>query len=641
MRQARPGAQGGNGTVSTEVQADESAAAPDAAEPVADRGRLKSGVSAATIAVPPVMWLALGWHRRWITDDGLIAARTVRQILAGRGPVFNPGERVEANTSALWTWLLAAFSWATQADVYTVIEWTGLLLAPLGLLFALLGARNVQRRIGAGGAGGAGRAGRADGAGGTLVPFGAVVLLALPPFWDFVTSGLETSLIFCWLGLCWWLLSRVPEGGGGRVHTAAAVIGLGWLVRPDMMLMTLAFGAALVLIVRPGLLASVKLAVAAFAVPGAYQVFRMGYYGLLTPNTALVKEASSSDPGQGLTYLGNFVSPYLLWLPILLTAAVVPVALPWSRIVRHDRFVILCTVAGGILSAFYVVWIGGDFMHARMLLPGTFTLLLPVMAVPLPAPDGLRAKLAVGGMAVVAVWAAVCLADLRLHQNAVIPDTGITNERAFWVLRTGDAHPVDAAPYIKMVVGTGDETLALERLTGSRAPLNHRSLFYVDAKGQMVSLPLRTPYGSVAVPGDILGTLGAIVPLDGLAIDTHGLSYAVGSHMLTDGTRIGHEKTTGMSWIIADYTKPGSTPALVAPNGSTGPAPAPAAEPGVDAARRGLACGDLKSLGTATRSPLTFHLFLANIAHSFDRTEFRVQNDPTLALGELCGPTSR
>ena len=88
----------------------------------------------------------LGWERRWIADDGLIVARTVRQILAGNGPVFNRGERVEADTSALWTWLLALLTWVSPLDLYTVIIGTGLLLAPLGLLFALLGARELHRR---------------------------------------------------------------------------------------------------------------------------------------------------------------------------------------------------------------------------------------------------------------------------------------------------------------------------------------------------------------------------------------------------------------------------------------------------------------------------------------------------------------
>ena len=92
------------------------------------------------LVIPPLIWAFPGWKERWLTDDGLIVARTVRQILAGNGPVFNPGERVEADTSTVWTWLVALITWATRLNVYTVLIWTGLLLAPLGLLFALLGA---------------------------------------------------------------------------------------------------------------------------------------------------------------------------------------------------------------------------------------------------------------------------------------------------------------------------------------------------------------------------------------------------------------------------------------------------------------------------------------------------------------------
>ena len=45
-------------------------------------------------------------QRRWIADDGLIVLRTVRNLLAGNGPVFNAGERVESNTSTAWTYLV-------------------------------------------------------------------------------------------------------------------------------------------------------------------------------------------------------------------------------------------------------------------------------------------------------------------------------------------------------------------------------------------------------------------------------------------------------------------------------------------------------------------------------------------------------
>ena len=62
-----------------------------------------SALAAALVAGVFAFWG--GWTRRWMSDDGLIVLRTVRNILAGNGPVFNAGERVEANTSTLWQYL--------------------------------------------------------------------------------------------------------------------------------------------------------------------------------------------------------------------------------------------------------------------------------------------------------------------------------------------------------------------------------------------------------------------------------------------------------------------------------------------------------------------------------------------------------
>jgi arabinofuranosyltransferase len=67
----------------------------------------------ASVAVVAVLFGWGAWQRRWIADDGLIVLRTVRNLLAGNGPVFNAGERVEANTSVVWTYLVYAFGWLT------------------------------------------------------------------------------------------------------------------------------------------------------------------------------------------------------------------------------------------------------------------------------------------------------------------------------------------------------------------------------------------------------------------------------------------------------------------------------------------------------------------------------------------------
>ncbi|HEU5333793.1 MAG TPA: hypothetical protein VFU73_13530 [Actinocrinis sp.] len=563
------------------------------------------------VVLPPLVWLYFAWRRRWITDDGLIAARTVREILAGHGPVFNAGERVEANTSALWTWLLAAGSWVTRVDVYQVMIVAGLVLAPLGLLFALLGARRLHAP-----------------AGRPVIPLGALVVLALPPFWDFATSGLEESLVFFWLGLCWWLMTGLARGAASprRAHALAFTAGLGWLVRPDMALGTVCFLAALWFIQRPGPLRCVKLLAAAGALPLAYEVFRMGYYGMLVPNTAVAKEASDVDFTLGMRYLGDFLSPYHLWVPGLVLAATVPAAAGWRRMDSARRTAVAAALASALLMTFYVVAIGGDFMHARMLLPGTFALLLPIMAVPLPALSSPRRLIAVAvGTALVAAWAGACAAWWRLPQTpGFIPHTGITDERSFWISRVGTENPTSGDPYVDAMIGKASDPATLGALFARDEKSGTPLLVFVPPRStDLVAIPLDRPGHPIASPGDILGTLGAALPLNALVIDTHGLSYMLGSHFEPGAHgRVGHDKYAGAVWIVADYSTATSVPGID---------PVQLAE-----ARSALGCGEVTELRTATEAPLTWGRFWDNVGGSFTLTEMRVPNDPAAAVKEYC-----
>ena len=69
-----------------------------------------------SVAVVAVLFGWGSWQRRWIADDGLIVLRTVRNLLAGNGPVFNQGERVEANPSTAWTYLMYVGSWVSGSS---------------------------------------------------------------------------------------------------------------------------------------------------------------------------------------------------------------------------------------------------------------------------------------------------------------------------------------------------------------------------------------------------------------------------------------------------------------------------------------------------------------------------------------------
>src|SRR5699024_6439635 len=51
-------------------------------------------------------------------------------------------------------------------------------------------------------------------------------------------------------------------------------------------------------------------------VPVVYQLWRMSYYALPYPLTAVAKDAGGSKWGRGLEYLWDLLSPYVLLLPL-------------------------------------------------------------------------------------------------------------------------------------------------------------------------------------------------------------------------------------------------------------------------------------------------------------------------------------
>ena len=188
------------------------------------------------------------WQRRWIADDGLIVLRTVRNLLAGNGPVFNAGERVEANTSTVWTYLVTLVAWiGGPLRLEYVALALALTLSVAGIVFVMLGTGRLYAP---------GLRGRQA----LLLPAGALVYIAIPPARDFATSGLENGLAMAYLGLLWWMM--VCWSQGPRINLRAArepalnvttrsfdaalafLAGLSVLIRPELALIG---GVALVM----------------------------------------------------------------------------------------------------------------------------------------------------------------------------------------------------------------------------------------------------------------------------------------------------------------------------------------------------------------------------------------------------------
>ncbi|MGV9778875.1 hypothetical protein [Streptosporangium sp. NPDC003464] len=506
-----------------------------------------------------------GWQNRWISDDGLITVRTVRQLLAGNGPVFNIGERVEANTSTAWTYLVAVVSWLSRGDVAYVAVLLGLACTVGAMLFAVAGTVRLH------------------GGSHWLLPAGVMVVLALPPFWEFATSGLETGLVFLWISSSWWLLVRAAPGGPAL--PLVLVLGLAPLVRPELVLAYPVFFGALLVLRRPGWRTVVRWFMISLALPVAYQIFRMGYYGLLVPNTALAKEAGESRWARGLTYAGDTMLTYQLVGPLL---AVIPLSL-WACRTRRDLIVSAVPLTAGLLMLLYVLRVGGDFMHGRMMLPVLLLLLLPAMVLPLRA-------IAALACATVALWAVVCAAVLSVPYGQAVGPDGIADERGFYVLETRDPHPVTAESYVR----ARPDPLSTENATGLHVP-------------DMGPVPLRADQPArLAVAGKVLGTLSASFPLDVLVIDQLGLANALGSHMATAcGQRVGHEKPLPAEYVFADYMAQGT------------PLPDERFRAEVNRIRGEMATGGFRDLLDATRAPLTPRRFWDNLVGAPARTAFR------------------
>ena len=544
----------------------------------------KPGVWAWTaMGATALLFANLAWQRRWMSDDGLIVLRTVRHLYEGNGAVFNAGERVEANTSTLWTFLVWVFGLIPGAGLEWVAVVTGLVCAVGGLVLAMAGARRLHRPAGTG----------------LVLPAGALLVCALPPFLDFATSGLETGLISLWLGGSWWLVARRATGVTERSWPVALALGLGPLVRPDLALFS-AFGfAALSFVAWRGWLRALGLVAVAGALPLAYQVFRMGYYGLVTPNTAVAKEASAVHWDRGLRYLADLVSPYTLWLPLLLLAGVFVLVARLLPRTRVTLVLIAFRLLAGLVMAVYVLRSGGDFMHGRMLLPALFALLLPVMAVPVTRWTALLVA-AVGGWALVAgIWLRVPYdADARHYD----PATGIADERGYWSAASGREHPMH-----------GDDYATAMGLREAEAMLREApSSMVIAQRGSWLRYPAAAPDGTFVVGS--IGALGMVAPLEVRVHDVYGLVSPLAAHSEAAGSRrSGHEKDLPPAWNVAD-------------GGGAGEGALPADQ--IAAARVALECAEIREMLDSVRAPLTANRFWDNLTGAFARSALRYPADP-------------
>jgi arabinofuranosyltransferase len=102
---------------------------------------------------------------------------------------------------------------------------------------------------------------------------------------------------------------------------------------------------------------------------------------------------------------------------------------------------IAAPLVAGLAQAAYVVRVGGDFMHARMLLPALFCVLLPVSVVVVRGWRWVAALLLVPWVLLSAIAIRYSGAEPRVVGQR-IRVTGVVNERDFYVGLSGGRNPV-------------------------------------------------------------------------------------------------------------------------------------------------------------------------------------------------------
>lgn len=581
-----------------------------------------------------------GWTRKWISDDGLIVLRTVRNLLAGNGPVFNAGERVEANTSTLWQYCIYLVALVTDYRLEDIALWLALLFTTAASIIGVLGTAHLHRKRIV-----------------FLLPAGVIGYFSLSPARDFATSGLEWGLSLMWISIQWLLLvlwatvENKPSGSvvnklmgtGVLTYALAFWSGLSWLVRPELALYGGLTGV-LLLLTAPKWKVALGILAVAIPVPGAYQIFRMGYYGLMVPHTAVAKSASDAVWGTGWEYVEDFTGPYNLWLglALLLAAGALTVwktdkqlVLPRGRLgLRTPGMAITLLVICALVHFLYVIRVGGDFMHGRMLLLPLFAILLPVSVVPVNLIDrGWQDFVALALIFSTWVWSTVIFVQGHQWEN-----TGqhVVDERDFWIdftNRDKDHPPLYAEDFL--TVDSMNDYAEVMRDQTLVSPTGQQLNILATADPDTYSW-ITTPRVEGIEAGDLanlpptifhvnLGMTSMNAPLNVRVTDLIGLATPLAARQpRIEGGRIGHDKLMDLEWQVAESATPlAYTPGWIDPEKTY-------------QARQALRHPELVHLFQTYREPMSYHRFVDNIKYALTtgRT-LEISDDPEDLLKEF------
>jgi arabinofuranosyltransferase len=275
----------------------------------------------------------------YVVDDSFITFRYAKNLVSGKGLVFNPGERVEGYTNFLWTMLLSGFLWANQdANLLHIAQALGIIFGSATIFLVIKFSWLIHRKIDRFGL------------------IGAAFLALNSAFCAWSTGGLETTF-FTFL-IFWGTYSYISSFKSDKKSIYAPILlGLAAMTRPEGLLF---FGVTSIHMLvtdywRTKRLISWRTAAwfLAFAVIYfPYYVWRFTYYGYPLPNTFYAKVGSGIHQYmRGVGYLAKYLIAYGILFSLL--------PLPLLFKIKSEKWIQLFFLQVGFYIA-YIIYVGGD-----------------------------------------------------------------------------------------------------------------------------------------------------------------------------------------------------------------------------------------------------------------------------------------
>ena len=327
----------------------------------------KKGLFITISIIAVVVSLIYSYKLRWLGDDIFIVFRYIQNILDGNGLVYNKGERVEGYTDFLWLIMLTFFAWLKCSPLITtqvlgIASSVGTLI-----LFSFVGYK-ISKRTNS-----------------FILPF---ITLALTLNYDYnvwATSGLETAFFSFLLCCAFYTFFFSLLAGNKKLILTGLYLCLALMTRPDTLLIIFLVN---VLFIFNQLLNGIKfskiiasifffnLAIVVIYIP--YFLWRYNYFGFIFPNTYYDKLGNETLFSKGFYYIWLYFKPHFTSFLIFLFPPVVLLPLIKGKLILNIKEYISDNWNAAYLTAIVVVYsyllvfvakVGGDFMHARFIIP--------------------------------------------------------------------------------------------------------------------------------------------------------------------------------------------------------------------------------------------------------------------------------